>query len=338
MNAKSHANVAIFVPHAGCPQMCSFCNQRAISGRIHSPAPDEARGTAARAMQEMPERAKPAQIAFFGGSFTSVDREYMVSLLQSVQAYIDGTEYTGIRISTRPDAIDKEILDILRMYRVTDIELGAQSMDDRVLELNRRGHTAGDTENAAELIRSGGFGLGLQMMTGLYGDSGEGARETARRLIALRPDCVRIYPAVTLRGTMLAELYEKGIYSPQTLDEAVDLCADLLETFAENGVPVIRLGLHDGPELRGNIVEGPYHPAFRELCESRILLRRALEQIRESRIPKGKISLAVEPRSISRMAGQKRENLRSLADMGYQAKIVPEVGIEYLQVQVFQRM
>lgn len=333
-----HANIAIFVPHAGCPQQCSFCDQRHISGRQSPPTPLEARNIVEQAAKSLSESAKPAQIAFFGGSFTAMDKAYMASLLESVQEYLDGVNFSGIRISTRPDSIDKGVLNILKKYGVADIELGAQSMSDTVLQANFRGHTEADTINAACQIKEMGFGLGLQMMTGLYRDNTHSTLHTAHRITELTPDYVRIYPTVVLRHTMLEKLFKSGEYKPQTLEEAVAECAELLEFFTGKNIPVIRLGLHDSPDLAGNIVAGPYHPAFRELCENRVMMRKTRCEIKEKQIPPGKISIMVSPAGVSKMIGQNRSNISELKRAGYDAKVVPDAGIGYLQVKVFQRM
>jgi histone acetyltransferase (RNA polymerase elongator complex component) len=300
-----------------------------ISGTAKPPTPEDARKTAKDALAHA---GKGAQIAFFGGSFTAMERSYMISLLEAVREFIEDGSYAGIRISTRPDAIDGEILEILRKYRVTDIELGAQSMCDDVLRANTRGHTAEDTRKASKLIKQWGFGLGLQMMTGLYGDTDNITVHTAHEIAALTPDCVRIYPVLTLRGTALERLRSTGDYVPQTLNGAVDLCTRLLELFQEKGIPVIRLGLHDSPELKSSFVAGPYHPAFRELCESRLMLRQALAEIEKNGIPKGNVRLYVSPRCVSKMTGQKRGNLLALNNLGYSAKVVSCENTAYLKV------
>ena len=248
------------------------------------------------------------ELAFFGGSFTAIDREYMISLLSAVQPYI-GRSISGIRCSTRPDCIDGGILDILQQYRVTAIELGAQSMDDRVLSLNRRGHTAAHVEQASRLIRDRGIELGLQMMTGLYGDTDEGALSTARRLAELQPSAMRIYPTVVLRGTELARLYESGEYVPQTVEQAVELCSSLLELLESRGIRVIRLGLHASEEVEQNRLAGAYHPALRELCQSRIYLRRMLSMLDADSSITG---FAVHPRELSKALGQHRANVEEL--------------------------
>ena len=283
-----HINVALFVPDEGCPHRCS-----------------DGKG----------------EIAFFGGSFTAISKEYMISLLERAKLYIDEGLFEGIRISTRPDCIDEEILTVLKEYGVTSIELGCQSMSDEVLLKNGRGHTADDVVKAAELIKSYGFELGVQMMTGLYGDSDEESIKTAEKLIALSPDTTRIYPTVVLEGTRLCELYENGEYMPQTVDEAAELCARLIPMFEKKGIRIIRLGLHSGGNVEEGFVAGAYHPAFREICESKIYLREILSIIEKDNIPKGKISLTVNKKCVSALVGQKRSNIEKLRSMGYVCNI-----------------
>ena len=323
-----HANIAIFVPHLGCPRQCSFCEQRTITGQVREPGPEDvlsAADTAARSLKDCSE----AEIAFFGGSFTAIDRRYMLSLLEAAKLAVERYGFKGVRCSTRPDAIDGEVLDILKEHRVTAVELGAQSMDDGVLTANRRGHTAGDTVKAAGLIRRAGLELGLQMMTGLYTDTDEKALETARELIALGPVTVRVYPTIVLPGTELCRLYNEGLYRPQELSEAVELCAKLLELFEGAGVSVIRMGLHPGQELEERMVAGPYHQAFRQLVESRRFLKRLLAGLGEP----GEYRVAVNPRDISTALGQGKENLRRLKAEGYtvtfiQDESVPRSGVK----------
>lgn len=328
---KRHANVAIFVPHAGCPHACSFCDQKSISGRVKMPAPADVAHTLERALQSLGDDAAGAEIAFFGGSFTAIDPGSRDCLLQAVGPY--RSRFAGIRISTRPDGIDKDILASLRGFGVTAIELGAQSMDDAVLTLAGRGHTALEVERASRLIREGGFSLGLQMMTGLPGDTPAGARETARRLAALSPDTVRVYPALTLRQTRLECLYRAGAYTPDSLEAAVELCAELLLFFTERGIRVIRLGLHDTPSLRESLVVGPWHPALRELCEGKLLLAAALEDIEKKNIPPGPLRLYVATGAQSKMAGQNRRNLLALEERGYRAGIFCDGSLGYLQAR-----
>ena len=318
-----HANVALFVPNVGCPHRCSFCDQRSISGETRLPGAEDVVRAAETARRSLKEKSRFAEIAFFGGSFTAMNRGYMCSLLEAAAPYVQNGLFAGIRISTRPDGIDKEILSLLRSYGVTTIELGAQSMDDRVLALNGRGHTAEQVVRASGLIRSGGFSLGLQMMTGLDGDTDAGARRTAEKLADLRPDCIRIYPTIVIRGTELGERYLRGEYRPQTLDEAVNLCAALLDFFESRGISVIRVGLHASPELERDRLAGPWHPAFRELCESRRLLFRIVSELQSGHA----VAIRVHPRCVSQAAGQKKCNIKALSAMGFPAEIIPDESV-----------
>lgn len=331
---KKHANIAFFVPHAGCPHSCSFCDQKAISGSAKAPSPEEITKTLADARKRMGERAARAEIAFFGGSFTAIAPALRRSLLDAAAPFVGQGGFSGIRISTRPDAIDSGILRELKGYGVTAIELGAQSMDDRVLALAERGHTARDVEEASRLIREHGFSLGLQMMTGLLGDTDDTAMQTAERLADLQPDTMRIYPALTLVGTRLEQLYRAGEYMPQTLEEATGLCVELLLFFEERGIRVIRLGLHQSESMMGSVIAGPHHPAFRELAEGKILLDRVLHELNRQQIPPGKIEIKVAIGSESKMAGQNRRNLAYLSEMGYHAAIRADEILPYLHTQV----
>lgn len=286
------------------------------------------RRTVEAAVDSLKENTVNAEIAFFGGSFTAIDRGYMQSLLDAAAPYIG--RFRGIRISTRPDAIDDEVLELLKRSGVTAIELGAQSMSDEVLRLNGRGHTAQDVRNAVRLIRDHGFELGLQMMTGLYGSSDALDRDTAEEFVRLAPDTVRIYPTIVMRGTRLGELYEAGLYAPQDLDSAVELCAGLTALFGAHGIRVIRVGLHDTPTLRRDMLAGPYHPAFRELCESRVMLNTALELLKDK--PAGAYTLAAAPRSRSKLTGNRKSNLAALSERGYAIHIIEDDRLKPLEI------
>lgn len=326
-------NVALFVPHEGCPRQCSFCNQRSISGKSRRLTAYDVERAVKTAYGFKPDDSGfKREIAFFGGSFTAINREYMLELLEAASKHIDGRHFTGIRVSTRPDAVNTEICEILKYYGVTAVELGAQSMDDRVLALNSRGHTVKDVADASELIKDCGFDLGLQMMTGLYGSSPEESVATANKIIELNPKTVRIYPTVVLRGTPLAVLLESGKYAPQPLDEAVSLCASLLEMFFNADIEVIRLGLHSGGDIEDGYIAGPYHPAFRELCEGEIYFRKAKQALKTAEIYGGEAKLFVAENAVSQMTGQKRANLTSLKADGYECKVFPLPGLKKYEV------
>ncbi|MGN1195648.1 MAG: radical SAM protein [Acutalibacteraceae bacterium] len=328
-----HINVALFVPDEGCPHRCSFCNQKTISGKTEKPTASDVIKAAETALSGKYD-CKKGEIAFFGGSFTAIERGYMLSLLEAAKPFVQNGSFNGIRISTRPDCIDEEILLLLKEYCVTAIEIGCQSMSDRVLKMNERGHTAKDIENAAGLIKKSGFELGVQMMTGLYGDDDETAIETAKKLIALKPDTARIYPTVVLEGTKLCELYKSGEYKAQTLEEAVSLCAVLSRLFNENSIPVIRLGLHSGGNVTDGYVAGAYHPAFRQLVNSRIYLDMLFERLHSQDITKGEITVTVAPRYISDLVGQNRSNIKTLNENGFSVKIKTDESLKQYQIKL----
>lgn len=323
---KQHHNLAFFVPNAGCAHHCSFCDQRAISGAARMPTPQE---VSARCEALLPPADGGAgiEIAFFGGSFTAIPQAQQRALLAAAAPFVRAGRAAGIRISTRPDAVDAAALALLAEYGVSAIELGAQSMSDTVLRLNGRGHTALQTRFAAQMVKNAGFSLGLQMMVGLFGeyDRARAARDTAIALANLSPDTVRIYPTLVLRGTELERLTALGSYRPMTVEEAVAATAPLIELFERRGVRVIRVGLQDDESLRQNVVAGPYHPALRQLCEAR-LCRETLTRLLAGR-EAGAYTVAVAPGARSTAAGQKNENLAWFLARGYALTLAEQPGL-----------
>lgn len=315
------SNVAIFVPHNGCPHQCSFCNQCEITGQQYQPTAKDVISAVNIAMQSVGTDTANSEIAFFGGSFTAIDRGYMTELLQAAYPYVKSGRFKGIRLSTRPDCIDDSVLEILKSYGVTAIELGAQSMTDSVLNDNKRGHTADDVVKASYLIKSYGFSLGLQMMTGLFGSNDEKDIYTARQLISLAPDTVRIYPTIVMHNTPLEQLFLNGDYLPPTLENAVNLCAKLLCLFQQHNIKVIRLGLHSSQSMQEGYVAGPWHPAFAELCSSKIFYDKFLAVAAKENLH-GKIIVNVNPKDVSKFIGQKKCNLQMLKKKGYNITLV----------------
>lgn len=323
MSHQKHSNIAIFIPHMGCEHACSFCNQRIISGSESPMTPKQAYDTIQSAYDAItdPAARKQTEIAFFGGSFTAIDERLMEQYLQVCKPFLGENGFGGVRISTRPDAITVPILDTLQRYGVTAIELGVQSLDDRVLALNDRGHTAADAFAAIRLIRSEGyrFSLGLQMMIGLYGESKESLYHTAKTILALKPDTVRIYPTVVLKGTKLDALLQSGMYQPMSLVDAVQFTAEWLDRFEDAGIRVIKVGLHASEDVEKQMTGGIYHPAYRELCEG-VRYRKKIEALLAGQ-EKGSYLLFVPKGDISKAVGQKRENLRYFEERGYRLKL-----------------
>ncbi len=325
-----HANISIFIPHIGCPHRCSFCDQRTISGAQRLPHGDDVREICSKALAEV-KSPENTEIAFFGGSFTAIPRAYMTELLEAAFPFVGESKFKGIRISTRPDCIDKEILTLLKKYGVTAIELGAQSMSDKVLEANERGHSSADVEKASVLIREYGFELGLQMMVGLYKSNMDDEQETLEKIISIRPDTVRIYPVVILKGTRLGELYRAGEYSTFSFDEVTEFAADAIMRFGENGIKVIKCGLHASEFVEQDMVGGFYHPAFREICESLVYRRRIAEII--SCECGNDIVIAVNLTCISKAMGHKKSNCEYFKKQDINIKIIGEENIPKYEVR-----
>ena len=298
------------MPHRGCPFDCVFCNQRRITGSVKDVTADTVTETIDAYLKTI-EKSESVKIeaAFFGGSFTGIPVEEQTSLLAAAYDYVKSGMIDGIRLSTRPDYIDTDILDNLKKYGVTTIELGVQSMDNDVLLQSGRGHTAEDVKTAARLIKEYGFTLGLQMMTGLPGDTDEKSIYTAGEIIKLRPSIVRIYPTLTIRDTRLEEMYNSGEYVPQSVDEAAELCKTLLLMFEENGIKVIRLGLQSTDEIceTGSVVAGPVHSAFGEIVESAVYYDLILAVVGDSK--DCAVTVAVNDREVSKAVGNRRRNI-----------------------------
>jgi len=306
---KSRVNIPIFIPHLGCPNTCVFCNQKKISGHEHADFSsvekeiDEALSTVSS--------AQTAQIAYFGGSFTGICREDMICLLSLGKKYIDRGLVSSIRISTRPDYINGEILDILEKYGVSTIELGLQSMKDSVLTRAKRGHTAAQAEAACRLIKSRGFELVCQMMTGLPESSPEDEIFTAEKIVSLGADAARIYPTVVFRGTELEEMAKAGEYELPSSEELISRTVGALKVFAKNGVPVIRIGLQAGEAVldERETYSHTYHSAMGEICISRIY-----KELIEEKIPTDAehITVYVGRGCTSKAVGHRQENKKRL--------------------------
>lgn len=265
--------ISIFVPHQGCPNDCIFCNQEKITGVSTDMSGEKAREIIEESFRTI-EGNCIVEIAFFGGSFTAIDIEKQIELLSVAKKYKDIGVVDDIRLSTRPDCIDISVLKTIKSYGVTIIELGVQSMDEEVLLKSIRGHHRDVVYKSAELIKSMGIKLGLQMMVGLPSDTEEKCIETAREFIGIGPSFVRIYPTLVIKETGLENKYLLGEYIPFSIDKSVDIVKKLLVLFKTNNIEVIRVGLQATDDIKEgvDVVGGPYHPAFRELVESRIIL------------------------------------------------------------------
>lgn len=308
-----HYNIPVFVPHSGCPHDCVFCNQKRITGREKPVGAEEARKIADEYLSEV----KPdgfVEIAFFGGSFTGIPIEKQNELLSLADSYIKRGLVDGIRLSTRPDYINDEILNNLKRFGVTTIELGVQSMNDEVLRKSARGHSSECVWESARLIKEYGFSLGLQMMTGLPGDTPEISYDTAEKLSEMKPDFVRIYPTLVIKDTALSDMLESGEYIPFTLDETVSLLARLKMLFDEKGITVIRMGLQTTEEISpgASVVAGPFHAAIGELAESEIYKLKLDRLI--SGFKNRAVSVICAQSELSKVIGHKKRNVGYFSD------------------------
>ena len=319
--------IPIFVPHEGCPNDCAFCNQRTISGK--SSAPDMA--DAQKIIEEhlLSGGGYAEQIAFFGGSFTGIDTEKQNKYLSLAQRYIISGSVKSIRLSTRPDYIDKDTVERLISYGVKNIELGAQSMDEEVLSLARRGHSSYDVQKASEIINMSEAILGLQMMTGLPGDTPEKCMCTAKRFKELGAKETRIYPTVVLRGTHLEKMLLDGSYTPQTIEAAVDVSARLYRYFKDSGIEILRIGLPDGDDLRQNYLAGAYHPSLGELVISRDIRNRIEEALKGEY----RADILVNPRFLSKVNGNKKCNIEYFKEKGITLNIILDESVSEYKIR-----
>ncbi len=309
--------IPIFLAHEGCPFRCIFCNQQSISGRSTPPTNEaEVRETIRTWLEQCrPDNRGDVQVAFYGGSFTGLPRQRQEALLVAVAPFIDQGLVHAIRLSTRPDYIDQPRLELLIRHRVSIVELGVQSCDDRVLMRSGRGHNRADIQRAAGLVRQSGLRLGIQLMTGLPGDTFTSLRATVAEVIRLQPEFVRIYPVVVLRGSALEALYRRGKYHPLSLGKAVLLTAWMKKRFDGHGIGVVRMGLQPTPELTRSLVAGPFHPAFGELVKSRLMLGQVRRTL--AAVPAGTaVRLMISDRDQSLFRGQNKANIRRLRQLG----------------------
>jgi len=307
--------VPIFLMNKGCPRRCIFCNIRQISGRdTDLPTENYLRQQIARYISFSRKKPSTLELAFYGGNFTGMPRCEQERILNITDVLRQEELIQGIRISTRPDDLDSKRLLFLQNHGVKTIEIGAQSMVDHVLRLSERGHTAQDVCTSVRLAQSFGMVTGIHLMLGLPGDTPEYFDDTVTQVIALKPDMVRLHPTLVFAETLLAEMYSHGCYTPLELSEAIRFCKTALIRFEKASIPIIRLGLQntDAMEGEGNIIAGPFHPAFRSLVESAIFLDMAAKLLEGESASAHKVSFAVSPQDLSSFRGNKNANARLL--------------------------
>jgi histone acetyltransferase (RNA polymerase elongator complex component) len=309
-NAKPFV-IPIFIPHAGCPHRCVFCDQTRTTGQCEPfPGRADIHATINRFLSYRRQRDRRTEISFYGGNFLGIPIDRRVALLELGAGYVSAGAVDGLRFSTRPDTITSASLQSIADFPVSTIELGVQSMNNKVLDACRRGHTASDTQHAVALLRMKAYRLGLQMMVGLPADTPQYALETGRQIAALGPDFVRIYPTLVLKGSVLHRWLTQGRYTPLALDESVDLVKKLFTLFARNHIQVIRMGLQPTEDLNAadGVAAGPFHPAFGELVHSalwRSALKKGLARHFNERAP---LEIVLHPSLVSRVRGYRNEN------------------------------
>lgn len=329
-----HRSIPVFIPQIGCPHVCVFCDRKAVS---EGAGFDESavRPFLERALETIPPGELP-EIAYFGGSFTGIDRGLMTRLLDLAAGYVREGRVSGIRFSTRPDLIDREVLEFLKPYPIAAVELGLQSMDDRVLSASGRGHSTEQSRMACAAVRDAGFALVGQVMPGLPGSDRESDRKTAEEVCSLGVSACRIYPTVVFRGTRLAEMTEEGSYVPLSLEEAVTRGADMLAIFRDHGIPCLRIGLHATEALVSPecVLAGPNHPALGELILGELYYRELISACRQKGLLGGRIQLTVPRGESSRAVGQNRRNLvRLYKETGTVLSRVREAEVAGLTVE-----
>lgn len=313
--------IPVFVPHLGCPNNCTFCNQKSISGQMKNITPEEVKNIIEKFLKSFKDENIEREIAFFGGSFTGIESKIQEELLEIAYQYVKDKKVTGIRVSTRPDYIDKEKLKLLKKYGVKTIELGVQSTNDYILKKCKRGHTFEDVKKASKLIRRYGFILGHQMMIGLPESTRIDELNTAKDLAKLKPKIIRLYPVLVIKNTELEKEYEEGNYEPVTLEQAVEICKELTYFFEKKKIKIIRVGLQNtdlisNPEnIESEVVAGPYHEAFGQLVEDSIWYDKILEKIKKFNTKVIEAQIEVNPINVNNIIGHKKENLKKLKDI-----------------------
>lgn len=340
---KKQYIIPIFVPHLGCPNECTFCNQRKISGQLKNVTEQDVKDTIEYYLDAFRDKKAYKEVAFFGGSFTGIDVELQNKLLAVAYQYIKAKQIDGIRISTRPDYIDVATLKRLKKFKVKTIELGVQSTNDYILAKCKRGHTYQDVKRASRLIRLFGFALGHQMMVGLPESTRLDELNTARDLAKLKPKMVRIYPVLVIRDTELENEYLKGEFEPLTLNQTVEICKELSQFFEKKRIKVIRIGLQStdtilSPEKQGSeVVAGPYHENIRQLVSSSYYYDLLNEKIKKIDTKAKEIEITVNPQVVDEVVGYKRENIQKIKDiynLDVQVKQNPKYRLKKIEVKI----
>ena len=315
--SKKRITIPVFIPHSGCPHCCVFCNQWKVTGVSGRITPESLHKTIEKYLSAIPGTVEKIEIAFFGGSFTAIPDLEQIEYLSAVSSYIENGTISSVRISTRPDYIDKKKLDVLKKYHVETVELGVQSFSGEVLIASGRGHTADHVTDSVSLLKEYGFRTGIQLMPGLPSDTYERSIQSAVKTVELQPDDVRIYPAVVLKDTAMEKLYTEHRYKPLTLEEAVDLCSVMYGMFSKKNINIIRMGLHPVDLSGGNVIAGPYHEALGFLIKSRYrrgILEEIIRNFIDANPGKTRFSLILPDKMKEEFIGMRKENILYLKE------------------------
>lgn len=332
---KKQYIIPIFVPHLGCPNDCIFCNQRSISGQLEEVSVDDVKNTVDFYLKNLKEKDVYKEIAFFGGSFTGIDISKQEKLLKVAYEYVKNGDINSIRVSTRPDYINKDILKMLKKYKVKVIELGVQTSNDYLLDRCKRNHNFEDVKKASKLIRRKGFILGHQMMVGLPESTKNDEIKTAKDLADLKPKMVRIYPVLVIKNTELEVEYNNGEYIPLSLEQAVERCKELYYFFRRKKIEVIRIGLQNtdiisSPDNKeSQVVAGPYHEAFGQLVEDAVWYDSIVDRIKQFNVKVKEVEISVNPINVNNIIGHKKENVNKLKELyDVDVKIIQDYEIK----------
>ncbi|MBE5819782.1 MAG: radical SAM protein [Clostridiales bacterium] len=337
--------IPIFIPHLGCPNDCTFCNQKSISGQAKQVTKMEVKDTIEEYLRSFKDENAYKEVAFFGGSFTGIEKEKQEELLSVAYEYIKNKKINSIRVSTRPDYIDKDILKLLKKYGVKTIELGVQSTNDYILKRCKRGHTFEDVKKASKLIKKYHFDLGHQMMIGLPESTRLDELNTAKDLIKLKPKIVRLYPVLVIKNTQLEKEYNNKEYEPLALEQAVERCKELYYLFNSKKITVIRMGLQntdiisDPKNASSEVVAGPYHEAFGQLVEDRIWYESILEKIKKVNTKVKEIEIEVNPVDVNNVVGHKKDNLnrfKELYDVDIKVKQSESIKVGNFEMKILK--
>lgn len=313
--SKNYYIIPLFIPHEGCPHDCVFCNQDRISGATEKVTAKNVYETVDEYLKTIDYKNATVEISFFGGTFTAIKEERQRELLSVAKEYKEKGLIDKIRMSTRPDYINDYILTYLKEYKVDIIELGVQSLDNKVLHAAGRGHTAEEVEEASKLIKKYGITLGHQIMPGLPRDNFERDIETVKKSISMNPDICRIYPSLVIKDTPMETMYNNGIYKPYTLEEAVEITKEMYKLYTEAGVQVIRVGLQPTDTIAEgkDVIAGPFHPAFRELVEGSLLADKIRDALKDKKIG----TIRINSKDLSKLYANKKTYFKKLLEEGY---------------------